>query len=476
MEKENIFTKFKDKHLGGLSYGVLAAIFILAAADAFTMAAPYYLKLIVVDVYSYMGINQSQFDLLGSILGYVTLATQLPGGWLADKVSSKKLLTLSLIITGVLTVWWGLLIQGGPNGANYISAASLMPMYIIIYASWGVSTTLVFWTPLWKLLSQQSPKEKQGLSYGLEGTFNGFIGLIFLWAIGFIATSIVSSNLPSAYIAFPIFVWLIGGLLILTAFAVLRWVKERPTKDKFAIDVKTMWSVMKEPRVWLCSIFVLGLYMFQSVFAYYFKDYMANVILYGVVGATIIVTVLSGFRTYLLRMFVSTPIGKWADKKESYIVILFWTLVAGIVIATLFIFLPGFGSIPTGGYLVALEVIIPILFIVSGILSWIMVTLRYTQIVEIPTTPNSYACTTALISFVAFSSDSWFYTISSEVGKNYLTADGGYTQQGYQIILGIALGVTCIGLISGGILIYWNRHEMKKLGKTSYRWRDLNNG
>lgn len=81
-----------------------------------------------------------------------------------------------------------------------------------------------------------------------------------------------------------------------------------------------------------------------------------------------------------------------------------------------------------------------------------MVALRYPQAQEINFPRNSYGTVTAVISFIGFSSDSWFYAIGSFIQEKYSTKVGGKnitTQTGYQIILLLSIIFVLIGLIAG---------------------------
>jgi MFS family permease len=100
------------------------------------------LKYVVPHVYEYLHITQAQFDKLNAILGWTTLACQIPSGILADKLSGKKLLIVSVIMTGTLTILFGLVAQ------SVFQESSLIIMYII-FIGFGISTTLFLWSPLW---------------------------------------------------------------------------------------------------------------------------------------------------------------------------------------------------------------------------------------------------------------------------------------------------------------------------------------
>jgi uncharacterized BrkB/YihY/UPF0761 family membrane protein len=143
--------------------------------------------------------------------------------------------------------------------------------------------------------------------------------------------------------------------------------------------------------------------MFQSVFAYYLKNYIAIIL------TATIVAVLAGIRTYALRMFVSAPFGKWFQKRKSRIFVLSMTLIIGFLIAITLILIAGFGNNinknTSDSYKLALSIIYPITFILVGVVAWCLVAGRYMQIDEVPHTRATYGTTIAFISFIAFSSD-----------------------------------------------------------------------
>nr|WP_268813817.1 hypothetical protein [Mycoplasmopsis felis] len=65
--------------LKGLTWKQIIALIILAAADVFVIAAPYYIKNIIPNLHTYLNIREDQVATLTSIIGWVTLITQLPG-------------------------------------------------------------------------------------------------------------------------------------------------------------------------------------------------------------------------------------------------------------------------------------------------------------------------------------------------------------------------------------------------------------
>ncbi|OYD26887.1 putative MFS family arabinose efflux permease [Mycoplasma testudineum] len=480
LKNNSVSRKFQELYRR-LGTKALVALFILAAVDVFVIAAPYYIKLIFPNVHTILHVTESEFTRFISAIGYVTLITMLPGGWLADKISSKKLTALASFTTGLLTIWWATLILTAPDpiqqaNGQLASSTGVLTQYFLIYIGWGVSSTLIFWTPLWKLVSQQAKKEDQGLSYGIQGTFNGIVGVTIIFIAGIIFQTIAQNVgwTPS----YAVYAYWVAAFLILTTFAILKRVPEYSTKEKFALDLKNLWEVLKSPRIWLDAFFVMGMYMFQSVFAYYLLQYIKNVIPSAVSVPAIVLTVVGGFRTYAFRFFIATPTGRLADKAKSYIKTLTITLGLGFIVAIAFLAFPGTGrfeNLSTTYQYVVMYVLI-FLYLLAGALSWVMVTLRFATIGELPVPKKSYASTTALISFVAFSPDAWFYSMSAEVGQYYTPSGSSNTsQQGYNVIILIAISIAIVGWFCGLALYFWNKWELKKLGKTDFRWRQLEN-
>ena len=470
----------KKLSLHGLTVRQIIALIILAAADVFVIAAPYYIKNIIPNMHLYLNITEDQVATLISIIGYVTLITQLPGGFLANKFSSRWLLWSGVFTTGLLTIWFGVVVLESHN--PNLTPEALFGQYATIWALWGISSTLIFWSPLWKLVSQQTTKENQGLAYGIQGTANGIIGVIFVFLTGILIITLWSpivieteyKTLPFAVCAF-----LLAAFLIITSFLVLFFVPEKPlekSKEKFSWakvkkGVIEIFAAMKNWKLWALAIFLMGMHTFKSVFAYYLVQLLQNAFL----APVILVTVLGGIRSYGLRALISTFIGKWADKFRSYILFLIISISLGIFVVGALILL-GFAA-PTNGQMdLWVVVLCSILFMMTGILSWAMVTLRYAQVGEIHLEKNTYASSVGVLSFVGFSTNAWLFQITAAVGKHY-TIEGSKNTSvlGYQIILLICLGIALIGLGAALVVYISNVKELKKLGKTNHRWRILEN-
>ena len=104
---------------------------ILSISGGLIFMAPFLREVYYIPMQEAMDLSNIQMGMLMGVFGAVGLLTYFPGGWLADRVSSRKLITLGMISTGVSGLYF-----------------ATFPGYLInlmLHAFWGVSITLVFW-------------------------------------------------------------------------------------------------------------------------------------------------------------------------------------------------------------------------------------------------------------------------------------------------------------------------------------------
>ncbi|MDO4674284.1 MFS transporter [Campylobacter sp.] len=122
---------------------------------------PYFRKYYYDDYMSLYQLNNLEMGLLGSAYGLLGLFSYTLGGILADKFAPKRLLILSLILTGL-------------GGFLHLYLTSLNAL-LFIYGLWGVTSLLTFWPPLMKIIRTLASSEQQARAYGI---FEGGRGLV----------------------------------------------------------------------------------------------------------------------------------------------------------------------------------------------------------------------------------------------------------------------------------------------------------
>lgn len=122
-------------------------------------------------------IGPAQLGRCYGMLGVLFLVSYLPSGWLADRIQPRLLLTISLLGTGLLGLWYWTL----PS----------FPALLAIFAGWGITTGLTFWAALIKQTNLIASSREQGRFFGLleggRGLFEALLGTLavalFAWSL-----------------------------------------------------------------------------------------------------------------------------------------------------------------------------------------------------------------------------------------------------------------------------------------------------
>ena len=226
------------KILHNFSKNAVISIFMLGLLDILAMTAPYYLKYIIPQIWNYMGVTQDQYDQIIATLGWIVLALQIPSGLLADRISSRRMLIIAGWGTAFATLIWAFTMQGFFGGESI----KLLLYYVIFFNFWCYYNAFFYEAPLWKVLSQQGNKHEQGALYGLEGSFNGLVGLLIVTIIGTLATAAAKqgNNLP-----FYILIYIIVVGLAISSIGIWVFVPETYQKSPVLLLIKKIFTKSK---------------------------------------------------------------------------------------------------------------------------------------------------------------------------------------------------------------------------------------
>ncbi len=125
---------------------------------------PYMRKTFQTSMESVFGVSSTEIGLLNSAFGLLALVCYFPSGWLADRFSARKLLTLSLVTTG----GGGLFLLLKPSFAGLLA----------IHAFWGITSILTFWGALIKATREWGRSDRQGLGFGLLDAGRGTVAAL----------------------------------------------------------------------------------------------------------------------------------------------------------------------------------------------------------------------------------------------------------------------------------------------------------
>lgn len=281
----------------GFKANVWFSILLLALTGATIYYMPYLRWTYYDTLLEASGLNNTQFGFTMSVYGMTAMIFYPIGGIVADKVKAKYLLFIAMVGVGGLGFWY-----------------ATFPGYtaqIIIFAGWGILSTLTFWAAMMKATRQLGTSDQQGRLFGLV---EGGRGLLTA-AIGFIAL-FAFSKMGESLGSMQGILWAESIVCIVVGFLILFFLKGNPEmekqEEKKQLSLKDIGQVLKTPTVWLIALIIICCY---SVYlgSTYLTPYFTNVI-----GATAsFAGLLAIMRSYILQFICGPSGGVLADKMHS---------------------------------------------------------------------------------------------------------------------------------------------------------------
>ena len=239
------------------------AIVILALSGSVIFGLPFF-RFDYYDAYmSTYHLTNTQMGVFGTVIGAFGIVSYLFGGVVADGMSVRKIIVISLFGTGI-----GGLLHLLPLGFKGL---------LCIYALWGVSTTFAFWPACVKAVRVMSDEDSQGKAYGFfEGTQSIGGAVVALIAVAFFnwgAKAMENEVLAMKYvILFYSFVNIAMGLFAL--FAVR---DEKMTLNADRVSFKGIAKVIKNPAVWIICLVSFCNHVF-CLSIYYYIPYVTDIL------------------------------------------------------------------------------------------------------------------------------------------------------------------------------------------------------
>jgi len=271
-----------------------------------------------------LNLNNTDVGSLMSIYGTFAMISYFPGGWIADKIKPRILITLSLLLTGLLGLFF-----------------ATLPSYkisLIIHAFWGITTTLLFWSAIVRVTRNWASKDKQGRAFGFLQMGRGVSDIAVSTPI-----LLIFGILGSSYFALSVVIILISLITILSGVAAWFVLNEEDGGENsevgsFESGLTEIISVLRMPVVWLISIVVLAAY---SAYwgAYRFTSYSTDIFSLSVVmaGAISIGKMAMSPPSALIAGYVSDNIGIAKSVCILFVILIFSFLI--------FAFMPGLPSL-----------------------------------------------------------------------------------------------------------------------------------
>lgn len=236
-------------------------LIILVLGGSFVYALPYFRYYYYDAFLATFQINNTQMGNLQSAYGLFAILSYFPGGWLADRISARKLLTFSMVTTGVLGLWlW------------------TVPSYgvtLSIHAAWGVTTILTFWPALIKAVRMLAAANEQGKAFGFMESGRGISNALHMSAavaiFGYFSKKTTElAGLEGVMMGYSIVCILVGVLI----FLMLKDNEKEITKS--GSSKETVITVLKMPHTWLIVMIMFCSYSMNMSF-YYITPYSTQI-------------------------------------------------------------------------------------------------------------------------------------------------------------------------------------------------------
>ncbi len=222
----------------------------------------------VLDVF---GVTNLEIGQVQGTYGLIAMACYFLGGPLADRYEAKYLLLASLVATAA--------------GGLYFAQIPGFRELQLLYAFWGCSTILLFWSALIKATREWGGLSQQGRAFGLleagRGAFAAILVSLALWVLGFfLPGNIENLDAEQQRSALRAIIYLYVGATIFAALLVALFI---PTHGGQAADLAAsigatarLRTVVATPLIWPQLVIVVSAYV-----AYKGID---NYVLYAVQG------------------------------------------------------------------------------------------------------------------------------------------------------------------------------------------------
>lgn len=243
-----------------------------------------------------------------AVYGLSGSLSYVPGGWLADRFSIKKILLITLVASAAM---------------NFIFAAwpSARIFGIHIgYPIWfgqAMVSGFALWAAMLKGVRLCGQPEEQGKMYGIYGAAEGLFTatiLFIAWIFFSRALGATDDQAAGQIAGLSTVVNSYGVFSLLTAVVVLFCYDDpkRTDDDEEPFRIRELGSIIKNPAIWYVAVMVFCTYGLYTSYSY-FAPWMTEVL--GIPEEESVF--LSIFRTAIIALIVGPLAGALADKVKS---------------------------------------------------------------------------------------------------------------------------------------------------------------
>ncbi|MFK8003589.1 MAG: nitrate/nitrite transporter [Polyangiales bacterium] len=200
----------------------------------------------ILDVFA---IDNTQLGSAMSVYGVVAMVSYVLGGPLADRFSTRRMMSLALVSTAL--------------GGVYLWTIPSFSGLVAVYALWGVSTILLFWAGLMRATREWGGASTQGRAFGLLDGGRGLVSAL-LATLGTALFALSSGENAGEGTAAALRVVIAGFVCLTLAAALAVWwllpeSERRESESRF--QIAKLRSIAALPGIWLQALIIVCAYV-----------------------------------------------------------------------------------------------------------------------------------------------------------------------------------------------------------------------
>jgi predicted MFS family arabinose efflux permease len=370
-------------------------------------------------------LNNLQYGLTMSVYAVTAMIGYFPGGWLADRVSPKKLITFSLLITGLS----GFVFATFPSYAAFMALNGL----------WGITTILTFWAALLKVTRALGDEKQQGRLFGFLEGIRGLTATLVSFILLAILSRIESNTLGMAAI-----IRIMSWLEIIIGAATFILIRDPVQKKDEAPRLKDIGKVIRMKEIWLiCGVIFTSYSVYAGIT--YVAPFLQHV--YGI--SEEFATSVNIFQRTAMMFLGGAAGGFLADKTGSRSKVMFISYIMLIATIVLILVLPASPNL-------AAAVIINILLMATAV--YVLRGLYFSLTGEFKIPLSITGTVVGFASLIGYLPDIFIYPVIGGL------LDKNEGRRGYVYMYLLMLALTMAGL---GIMIRVRLTLRRQAGKDS---------
>lgn len=276
----------------------LVTLIILTLSGSFIYTLPYFRSYYYDAFMAAFGLTNTQMGLCSVCFGGIGAVSYLFGGIIADTFSIKRLIPLSMILTGALG--FCLLLSPPPYAV------------ILIHGLWGLTSLMMFYPALMKGIRALAASNEQGRAFGIFEGGRGIFNAAYLTIAAVIFARMLTAGRESAGIRWIIVFY--SGVTTVLGFIIiylLRDLEDESAGKKEGFQLKLIFKPAGIPEVWL-MIGIIFSTLTVSQGYYYISPYVTK----AFTVSALVGVILTSASQYI-RPFASMGAGFLGDRINS---------------------------------------------------------------------------------------------------------------------------------------------------------------